>query len=866
MKTNSFAVLVCGAVFTLTASAESYTYTPGDTSLGDGAVTITYDGNTTDIATLTANPSNGETITLTGSAATFAAGATLTLASSGTVAFAEQVTAKGALTLVRGDDVYREWTGTALTTDFPSTPAFPDIVTNDQVSAADVANTWECLHVVGGTPASDSTAGIASAGRYTRITGNIGGGSFVTLNRTTAAFTYSIRIQLSPKADGMYARCRTGVRTPRRGLYPDLEDRWPTADLWDGGTSNWGTGSIARADRGIFGASKDDATTYGGQWLNYTSAMGLNTIILKRKNKPAGPMKVRFDGGASLGGTTTIPFGMEAIVAVIGGSDASTFSNTITGTGDFTLVPSTATATTPEFTGFISSSKWQVLAYNRLLSSMTSIEGYMQGGGHNAGGTPSKCGTFHYHYNATEDTATCQFQFKRSEPPSADGHTTKFVVAKLRQNGLNVEIAGVGQGYGNPGVYGTEFPTKNVTTADYTVKNWSSTVATLINESVGYNNSTNFTSGYGIRKITATFAGGGTATISGDMKTLYGGKFTMAGANGAKMLTLVSSANGLPAAGEAHVGEGVLRLAASGTPGGGTTKIVVHSGGDVRNINNWQIGGNQELVLDGGRYFGIAEAVYLNYATLSNAVMNNVCPRISNGLAYSYWRVIGSEPSTLGQFNSSATYDGVLVFGKSTASAARSGNIAFRIEVQDVTGDSDADCVLSRIRDAAGRTTDRSSFAWFFFEKHGPGTLKITGDSRELRMESKLYGGTLLLAGNNIMTNEVQFLGGNIAVDAGKTNNNLGQLTASKPGTITIGAGGLLGFASFAPDAGLEKKSILIDAPLTGNVLKFGADISSNKGYFRWKDATDANVSYRVKQDASGYLHPCMGGTMLSIR
>ena len=34
-------------------------------------------------------------------------------------------------------------------------------------------------------------------------------------------------------------------------------------------------------------------------------------------------------------------------------------------------------------------------------------------------------------------------------------------------------------------------------------------------------------------------------------------------------------------------------------------------------------------------------------------------------------------------------------------------------------------------------------------------------------------------AGDNIMTNEVQFLGGGIAV--GKSNNNLGQLTASKP-------------------------------------------------------------------------------------
>jgi len=863
--------LVCALAFTLTATAESYTYNPGDESLGNGAVTITYDGDTTDIATLTANPADGETITLTGGAATFAADATLTLSSSGTVAFAEQVTTKGALTLVRGDDAYRVWTGTRMTTDFPSTPAFPDIRTNDQVSAADVANTWECIHVVGGAPASDSTAGITSAGRYTRIAGNIGGGNFVVLNRTTSAFTYSIRVQLSPRADGLYARCRTGVRTPRRGLWPDLEERWPTSDLWDqSSTTLWGKGLVARADRGIFGASKDDATTYGGNWLNYTSAMGLNTIILKRKGVAAGPMKVRFDGGASLGGTTTIPFGMETIVAVVGGGDASTFSNTITGTGDFTLVPSTATATTPEMESFISSSKWKVLAYNRLLSSMTGIEGYIQGAGHNAGNLQSsdKCTTVGYQYDATEDTATCQFHYKRSSTSS------KYVAAKFRQNGLNVEISGVGYGYTEVGTGGssvypafgsTLFPHKIVKTAEYEVKNWSTTVATLIDESVGYNVSTNFTSGYGIRKITATFNGGGTATISGDMKTLYGGKFTMAGANGAKMLTLVSSANGLPAAGEAHVGEGVLRLAASGTPGGGTTKIVVHSGGDVRNVNNWQIGASQELVLDGGRFFGLNEATYLNYATLSNAVVNNICPRISNGLAYNYWRVIGSEPSTIGQFNSSATYDGVLVFGKSTASAARSSDIAFRIDVQDVTGDSDADCVLSRIRDAAGRTSDRSSFAWFFFEKHGPGTLKITGDSRELRMESKLYNGTLLLAGNNIMTNEVQFLGGGIAVEAGKANNNLGKLAASKPGTITVGAGGSLTFASFAPDANLAKKSIVIDAPITGDVLKFNSKLSGAQlAKFRWKDPVNEGKYLGVGQDANGYLHPT--GFVIFIR
>ena len=128
-------------------------------------------------------------------------------------------------------------------------------------------------------------------------------------------------------------------------------------------------------------------------------------------------------------------------------------------------------------------------------------------------------------------------------------------------------------------------------------------------------------------------------------------------------------------------------------------------------------------------------------------------------------------------------------------------------------------------------------------------------------MESKLYNGTLLLAGDNIMTNEVQLLGGNLAVDVGKSNNNLGQLTAEKGGNITIGEGGSLVFASFAPGGSLPKKSIVIDAPMEGNLLKFKTDIRSHMGYFRWKDG-DGNLC-AVWQDANGYLHPNPGITII---
>ena len=858
------AAFAFAAAITLTASAESYTYTLGDT--GSGAVAITYAEGTTNIKTLTANTA-GDTVSISGDAMTFADGATITLASSGTVSFAQKVTTLGATTLARGDDAYRVWTGTAMTTADRTTPEFPDIRTNTTVTAADIANTWECIHVVGGAPNSSSAAGITSAGRYDRIAGNIGGGSFITLNRRHSAFIYSIRVQLSPKGDGLYARCRTGVRSPRFGLYPDLEGRWATADLWDQNNKNlWGNDLAAREERGFFGAETADATNYHGQWLNYTSAMGLNTIILKRKSAVGGPMKVRFDGGAELGGTTTIPFGMEAIVAVADDDNASTFSNTITGTGDFTLVPAVPATSTAYMDGFISMS-WQVFASNRVLSAMTPTEGYMLGGSQT---DQVKCTVVGYSYDPVTDTATCQFHMKRSAT------SAKYVAAKFRQNGLNVEIAGVGYGYTEVGTGGSSaypafgtvlFPHKVTKIAEYEVKSWTASVATLVDPNGGYVAS-NCTSGYGIRKITATFNGSSVvATMSGDIKTLYGGKFTTAGANGAKIITSVASANGFPAAGEAHVSDGTLRLEATGAPGGGTTKIIVHRGGVVNNITSWQMGSNQELVLDGGTLFTgsgtSSESLYIHYATLSNAVLRGTwSPRVAYNSTYQYWRIIGDEPTTV--------LDGgnywVDVYGLASVAKARSGNCAFRVEVQDVTGDPEPDFIIPAIRGAAGRGSDRESFTWFWFEKYGPGTIKVKNNSKDLRMESKLYNGTLLLAGNDIMTNEVQLLGGSIAVEAGKHNDNFGALTASKAGTITVGEGGSLGFASFTPDANLAAKSILIDAPLTGNSLKFKADISTYSGYFRWKDATDETRLYKVKQDEDGYLHPCSSGTRIVIR
>ena len=189
MKQSMIAAMMACA---LTGAADSiYTWDATNKVLSpnDGGVTVTCDGDTANIATFTANTA-GDTISITGDPMTFATGATITLASSGTVSFAQKVTTLGATTLARGDDAYKVWTGSALSEGDPGICAFPDIVTNASISAADFASTWECIHVVAGVPNSNhnSRNHLNVGGRFDSIGGKIGSGEFVALNRVADSF------------------------------------------------------------------------------------------------------------------------------------------------------------------------------------------------------------------------------------------------------------------------------------------------------------------------------------------------------------------------------------------------------------------------------------------------------------------------------------------------------------------------------------------------------------------------------------------------------------------------------------------------------------------------------------------------------
>ena len=350
-----------------------------------------------------------------------------------------------------------------------------------------------------------------------------------------------------------------------------------------------------------------------------------------------------------------------------------------------------------------------------------------------------------------------------------------------------------------------------------------------------------------------------TTTLDCDMSGLVGGKFTLEGKDNAVHTVMRTADTKFPAGGEVHINtNAILTLYGNVADNSYSWKqsLFVHCGGTLKTVDkNWQIRPKQQIMLDGGTFNVRNGVFYLNYLVLSNATMNGTAsPRsVYTESSGQYWRVIGTEPSYL-----TSTY-GVNVYG----GASRSSAVPFRLDVGDVANG--VDCFMSRITCDTGTT----AVPWFWFEKYGAGTLKISENSKGVRMESRIYNGTLLLAGDSIMTNEVQLLGGNFAIDAGKSN-VLGNLKATTNATLTVGAGGSLSFASFTPGAGLAAKSIVIDAPMKGNFVRFGKDGSGlaagDLKYFRWKDATDAAKLWKVEIDGSGHLHPMIKGIMIRVR
>ena len=234
---------VFGFAFSATAEAEPIAYwTGGDATLRDGKVQILCDGSG-NVTNITAKPTGGEVLRITGTAMTFAAGATIEFAApsegsvaGGSLVFANDVTAEGALNMTRTDGAYVVWEAASNADRLNET--YKAIVPDGVTSLAD----WELVMTyVSGIGQAYQTGTGSGRGPYLPMRHDTGIGQasdneyrFYLLNRFRAqhGYTWSQRIQLARYKTGdnsakLMARCPTVVHSPLNVCLP-YTDLWAT--------------------------------------------------------------------------------------------------------------------------------------------------------------------------------------------------------------------------------------------------------------------------------------------------------------------------------------------------------------------------------------------------------------------------------------------------------------------------------------------------------------------------------------------------------------------------------------------------------------------------------------------------------------
>ena len=318
----------------MVASATDLAWTGSETSLGGGKVTLTYDGNNK-VTSLVAKPTGGEELRITGGAMTFAEGATITFAApsegavaGGSLVFANDVTADGALNMTRTDGAYVVWE--AATSAGWLNEVYQAIVPDGVSSVGD----WELVmsYALGaGSDLNYQNASFGGRGPYLPIiNSSVGQDSdseyrFYVLNRFRAenGRTWSQRIQLERRKTGddsakLLARCTTVVHSPENVCLP-------YTDLWAAWHSDMPQDSGLFCSTDTYNNEAGGNPTYGGT----TGNCGIDRLIVRRTGSAA---TVGFAGEATLNGTVDISLGVK--MSVLPKADSTFTAPVFSGQGD----------------------------------------------------------------------------------------------------------------------------------------------------------------------------------------------------------------------------------------------------------------------------------------------------------------------------------------------------------------------------------------------------------------------------------------------------------------------------------------------------------------------------------------------------
>ena len=333
-----------------TAKAEQYTWTAGSgtapegVTLGGGKLLVQCNagGNVTNVV---ARPAD-EDLILTGDAMTFAAGAKIEFAApsagavaGGSLVFANDVTAAGALNMTRSDGAYVVWSGTSI----DSSNYNRQLVSGGVSTLAD----WEVVKVFSWGDAYNSTATVSCRGPYRLINAfdvstNVVNGTqkyevrpFL-LNRYNArdGHTWSIRMNLFRwlDADKIFARILTMVDMPQYWYEPQAdvwakyapESKWPARDY--GGAGGWvGVYGINDASNMVASAIDERRVAWGGD----AKLLHVDHAELRRIGSEA---TIAFAGDVALSGAVDVAYGVKC--AVLPKANSTFAAPVFTGGGD----------------------------------------------------------------------------------------------------------------------------------------------------------------------------------------------------------------------------------------------------------------------------------------------------------------------------------------------------------------------------------------------------------------------------------------------------------------------------------------------------------------------------------------------------
>ena len=305
--------------------ATDLAWTGGDATLGDGKVVILCDGSG-NVTNIVAKPTGGEELRITGSDMTFADGATVSLASpvsgsyaDGSLVFANDVTAQGALSMTRTDEAFLSWTGA--NTILKGTANY-DV--NALPGKASVIDNYIFYSAFADPPSGSSFP----RGTY-QLTDLAPQNGARALNLWKDGYTWSLRLQMAKAGNvDVHLRLATIVRQPF-GVYEPNTDVWDTYFFYPNGLLDdawwWFINEKSGNTRHIKGG------VYKGQAGNgSTGYSGIKHVVWRHKN--ASLATVGFAGDVTMSGTVDVALGVK--MSVLPKADSTFAAPVFTGGGD----------------------------------------------------------------------------------------------------------------------------------------------------------------------------------------------------------------------------------------------------------------------------------------------------------------------------------------------------------------------------------------------------------------------------------------------------------------------------------------------------------------------------------------------------